>query len=90
VEEVPNRVADRRLFQQAGRNLVEQRLKGVVVVLVHDHDLDVALLQLVGSTDSGEAAAKDEDARAPAVSVGFSGHETRLRRFAGPPVIPRG
>ena len=88
VEEVADRVADRRLLEQARRHLVEQRLEGVVVVLVHEHDLGVALLQLLRGADPGEAAAEDEDARRAAVS--FAGHETRLGRPRGPSIIPRG
>jgi hypothetical protein len=41
----------------------------VVVVLVDDHDVGVALLQLLRSADPGEAAAEDEDARTPTLSV---------------------
>ena len=69
VEEVADRMAHRRLFQKARRNLVQQRLERVVVVLVHDHDVGVALLQLVRGADPGEATAEDEDARAPTVWV---------------------
>ena len=69
VEEVADRVAHRRLLEEARGHLVQQRLEGVVVVLVDDHDVGVALLQLLRSADPGEAAAEDEDARAPTVSV---------------------
>jgi hypothetical protein len=48
---------DRRSLEKAGRDLVEERLKRVVVVLVHDDNVDVALLQLLRGTDAGEAAA---------------------------------
>ena len=43
VEEVPNGMSHRRLLEQARRYLVEKRLKGVVVVLVDDDDVNVAL-----------------------------------------------
>ena len=62
-------MADRRLLEQARGHLVEQRLEGVVVVLVDQHDVGVALLQLLRGADPGEAAAEDEDARTPTVSV---------------------
>ena len=64
VEEVAQRVPDRRPLQQAGGDLVEERLEGVVVVLVHDHDVHVRLLQRARRADAREAAAEDQDARA--------------------------
>ena len=54
VEEVANGVADGRLLEQARCHLVQQRLERVVVVLVHDHDLDVALLQLLRSWEEAD------------------------------------
>ena len=74
VEEVTDRMADRRLLQQARRDLVQEGLERVVVVLVDEHDVDVALVQLLGGADSGEAAAEDEDALAGAVRVVSSAH----------------
>ena len=56
-------MADRGLLEEACGDLVQERLEGVVVVLVDEHDVDVALLQLLGGADPGEAAAEDEDAR---------------------------
>ena len=76
VEEVADRMADRRLLEQPRRDLVEERLEGVVVVLVHEHDVDVALLQLLRGADPGKAAAEDEDARSLAVLSG--GHGAKL------------
>ena len=70
VEEVADRVSDGRLLEQAGRDLVEQRLEGVVVVLVDEDDVSAALLQLLGGADPGEAAAEDEDTRALAAWSG--------------------
>ena len=81
VEKVADRVADGRLLEQARRHLVQQRLERVVVVLVHDDDLDVALLQLLRSADSGKASAEDEDG--VAVAVVESGHEAKVRRPHG-------
>ena len=74
VDEVANRVSDRRLLEQSGSNLVQQRLKGVVVVFVDEDDVDVALLQLLRGPNAGEAAAEDEDAGAAAVAVKWCAH----------------
>ena len=49
-------------LQEPGRKLVEQRLERVVVVLVHDHDLDVRFRECVRRADAGEPAAQDENA----------------------------
>ena len=56
-------MADGGLLEQPCRDLVQERLEGVVVVLVDEHDVDVALVQLLRGADPGEAAAEDEDAR---------------------------
>ena len=69
VDEVANRMADSGLLEQAGSDLIQQRLKGVVVMFVDEDDVDVALHQLLRGPDAGEAAAEDEDARATAVVV---------------------
>jgi hypothetical protein len=67
VHEVPKRVADARRLEQAGRELVQQRLKRVVVVVIDQHHVGVRLLQLLRRADAGEAAAQDHD---PRTSVG--------------------
>ena len=72
VEEVAQRMSDRRPLEQGGRDLVEERLEGVVVVLVDQHDVDVGLLQRLRGAEPGEASAEDQDARAP--SLGFTRH----------------
>ena len=64
VEEVTERVTDRARLEQVGCDLVEQRLKGVVVVPVDEHDVDVGALQLPRRPDAAEAAAEDEHPRA--------------------------
>ena len=74
VEEIADRMPDGRLLEQAGRDLVEQRLEGVVVVPVHEHDVDVALLQLLRGADPAEPCAQDHDPVAAAARVGSSGH----------------
>ena len=45
VEQVAQRVPDRGRLEQAGRDLVEERLEGVVVVPVDEHDVDVGVLR---------------------------------------------
>ena len=61
--EVAERVADGRGLEQAARELVEERLEGVVVVAVDEHDLGVGVRELLGGADAGEASAEDQDAR---------------------------
>ena len=89
VEEVADRMAHRRLLEETRCHLVEQGLEGVVVVLVDYHYVGVALFQVLGRADPGEAAAEHEHTRS-AVSVASSGHEPKVRRPARPPVIPKG
>ena len=89
VKEVANRVSDCGLLEQPGRDLVEKRLEGVVVVLVDEHDVDVALRQLLGGADTGKAAAQDEDAGTPAVRFGRALKATRAYRPAASPESSR-
>ena len=63
LDEIAERVSHGRRFEQPRRQLVEQRLERVVVVLVHDNDVDVGALQLPCGTDPGEAAAENENPR---------------------------
>ena len=63
-EQVTQRVADSARVEQAGGELVEQRLEGVVVVPVDEHDLGVRVLQLLRRADPGEPATEDQDPRA--------------------------
>ena len=62
LEQVAQRVPDARRLEQARRELVEERLEGVVVVPVDEHDLGVGVLQLLGGAHTGEPAAEDQDA----------------------------
>ena len=64
-----------RRLEQPRRQLVEQRLERVVVVLVHDNDVDVGVLQLPGGTDPGEAAAENEHPRS--LAAGGVRHDLR-------------
>ena len=79
VNEIANRVADRRLLEQPRRHLVQERLEGVVVVLVDEDDVDIALLQLLHGADAREAAADDQDAGAP-IAFEFCAHGI-LRKY---------
>ena len=63
VEEVAQGVPHLRRLQQAGCDLVEERLERVVVVLVDDHDVHVRLLQRARRTHAREATAENQDAR---------------------------
>ena len=75
LEEVAQRMGDRRRVEEPGRELVEHGLEAVVVVRVHQHDVDVRVLELAGSPETGEAAAEDQDPRP---------HAPRLRRRCSP------
>ena len=55
-------MADGRRLEEPARELVEERLEGVVVVAVDEHDLGVSVLELLGRADPGEASAEDQDA----------------------------
>ena len=57
-------MADRRRLEQVGRDLVQERLEGVEVVLVHEHDVDLGVGERARRADPGEASAEDEHARA--------------------------
>ena len=69
-------------LEETRRQLVEQRLEGVVVVLVDDDDVDVGLLQLVGGADPGEASAENEDPRS--LTAGRVRHDTRPTGYSVP------
>jgi hypothetical protein len=77
VEEIPERMPNRRLLEEAGGDLVEERLERVVVVLVHDHDVHVALPQLLRGAHAAESASEDEDAGTLAVLVVASAHGSK-------------
>ena len=62
-EQVAERMPDPRRLEQPRRELVEERLEGVVVMPVDQHHLRVGVLQLLGGTHAGEPPAEDQDAR---------------------------
>ena len=97
LDEVAERVPHGRRLEQARRQLVQQRLERVVVVLVDENDVDVGLLQLVRGTDPGEAAAENEDQRSFAgCLVRHEARQTswlprsRSRRLAAPAAFSPG
>ena len=63
LEEVAQRMRNGRRLDEPGRELVEHRLEAVVVVRVDEHDVDVGMFELAGSTETGEPAAEYQDAR---------------------------
>ena len=63
VEQVAERMADRGRLEEVGRDLVQERLERVVVVLVDDEDVGGCILQLLGRSDACEPAAQDQDLR---------------------------
>ena len=60
-------MADRRGLEQVGGDLIEQRLEGVVVVRVHEHDVRVDASSACGPRRAGEPSAEDDHHRAPRV-----------------------
>ncbi len=57
VEEIAERVPHRVRVEQVGRNLVEQRLEGVVVVLVDEDDVRFRAGEFPSGSDSAEPSA---------------------------------
>jgi hypothetical protein len=62
-DEIAKRVTDGGGLEQARRELVEQRLEGVVVVAVDQHDFGVGVFELLRGSDAREATAEDEHPR---------------------------
>ena len=94
LEEVAQRVGDGRRVEQAGGELVQHRLEGVVVVRVHQHDLDVRILELPRGTETGEAAAEDQDPRTAAArnpkTLLLQASQKGLQRESRPVITPTG
>jgi len=55
--------------KSCGRNLIEQRLKGVVILAIDDRDLDRGVSQTLRGIQAAEAGAHDHNAR-----LFFRGH----------------
>ena len=78
VEQVAQRMGDLGGVDQVGRDLVEHRLEGVVIVLVDEDHVCVGLLQLAGSADPAEAAAQDQNPRSVCAVACIAGGPPRL------------
>jgi len=63
VEQVAEGMADRGRLEEVGRDLVEQRLERVVVVLVHEQDVGVDVLELLDRSDAAEPTPQHDDPR---------------------------
>ena len=82
LDEIAERVSYRRRLEQPRRQLVKQRLEGVVVVLVYDDDVDVGVLQLPCGADPGEAAAENDDPRS--LTASLVRHDARPTHWRSP------
>jgi hypothetical protein len=85
---------DRARVEQPGRELVEERLEGVVVVPVDEHDLSLRVVEFLSSADSGEATTEDENAWALGVRHSANGrpesmHDAVTREGLSPHVHVR-
>ena len=63
VKEIAERMADCGGLEQRGRHLIQERLEGVVVVLVDDDHVDVCVFQLLRRADACEPSTEDQDTR---------------------------
>ena len=78
-------MADGGGLEQPAGNLVQERLEGVVVVGVHQHDVHRRVLQFPGGADPREAPTEDDHARARCRRAargrrrGVPGHHRRRR-----------
>ena len=71
VDEVAKGVTDGARLEKARRELVQERLEGVVVVPVDENDVCVGLLQAQRGAQPAEPSAEDDDAW----EIGTIGHE---------------
>ena len=73
---VPQDVADRRsdvaFGEDAGRHLIEQRLKQVMVGAVDDRHLDIGPPKRLGGEEAGEPGADDHHTMRTATTVGMA------------------
>ena len=63
VEQVAQRVTDRGGLEEIGRDLVQERLERVVVVLVHEQDVGVGVPELLDRSDPAEPTPQHDDPR---------------------------
>ena len=59
MDQVAQRMTDGGLLDQTGRELIQERLEGVIVVPVHQHDLDVGALELAHGADPGKGPRRE-------------------------------
>ena len=71
VDEVAERVTDGARLEEARRELVQERLEGVVVVPIDQDDVGIGLLQAQRRAEPAEPSAEDDDTWA----IGTLGHE---------------
>ena len=61
MEQIAERVPDGGRFEEVGRDLVQQRLERVIVVLVHQQDVGVGVTELLDRADPAEPTPQHED-----------------------------
>src|SRR4029077_3201764 len=73
-------------LEQVRRDLVEERLEGVEVVLVDEDHVDVGVLQLARGAQTGEPTAEDQYGRPTQRSLAATGFAfmTAFPSFCGP------
>ena len=76
MQQLADRVADLGGAELVGGDLVQERLEGVVVVLVDDGKLDGGVAELLRGADASEAGTEDDDV---GHILGCRGHDS-LRR----------
>jgi hypothetical protein len=85
IEQVTQGVPHRHRRKQVGSDLVQQRLKRVIVMPVDDHHVHVGLAQLPRRADTGEPSTENKDTRTRAL-IGFGdAHRNSPRPW---PVVP--
>jgi hypothetical protein len=62
-------MSDRRGLEQVGGDLVQERLEGVVVVLVDQHDVDIRVLQRQRCAQTCKASPEDQDPRSLLLAI---------------------
>ena len=61
MEEIAERVPDGGRLEEVGRDLVQERLERVVVVLVHEQDVGVGVPELLDRADPAEPTPQHDD-----------------------------
>ena len=63
MEQIAERVTDGGGLEEVGRDLIQERLERVVVVLVHEQDVGVGVPELLDSADPAEPTPQHDDPR---------------------------